>query len=164
LSGIEIFKQNPELFVDDDEAAGAEELQTEYKGLETILTVTGTSIVAVKKQEDKEKEKVVIDESKDDEVEDENKISEQDINTFGIQLGATEEDLNTAITPATFDESLFTEEIPITTEDIEQEGEIEDIEQQEGDDENNIDQDIEGTPKYTEVSEKYGENGTYPED
>jgi len=57
LSGIEIFKQNPELFVDDDEAAGAEELQTEYKGLETILTVTGTSIVAVKKQEDKEKEK-----------------------------------------------------------------------------------------------------------
>jgi len=31
MSGIEIFKQNPELFVDDDEAAGAEDFQTEYK-------------------------------------------------------------------------------------------------------------------------------------
>jgi len=50
MSGIEIFKQNPELFVDDDEAAGAEDFQTEYKGLETILMVTGTSIMAVKKK------------------------------------------------------------------------------------------------------------------
>jgi len=162
MSGIEIFKQNPELFVDDDEAAGAEDFQTEYKGLETILMVTGTSIMAVKKKEneiEKEKGKVVEESKEDEEAEAEHQISEQDINAFGIQLGATDEDLNAAITQATFDESLFTEEIAGTEEIAPTEGEVE-VEQ---DDEHNIDQDTEGTPGNIEVSEKYGENGN-PED
>jgi len=146
MSGREIFMQNPELFIDDDEAAGVEVFTPEFKLNETVLTVTGTSITAVKKDNDKEKEKVGEEEPKDDADTLENQISEQEINSFGIQLGATEEDLLAALPSETFDESLFTD--PVIEE-------VTTTEEEDG-------AETEGTP-LQEVSEKYGENG-HPED
>jgi len=51
MSGREMFAYHPEFFVDDDEAMGADEYvaDTTDEVPETVLTVTGTSIVATQK-------------------------------------------------------------------------------------------------------------------
>jgi len=158
MSGREIFMQNPELFIDDDEAVTADDFKPEEDVQETILTVTGTSITAVKKKKapeietEKGKEKISDNPENTEEqtATEDNQISVDEINEFGIQLGATEDEINSTITfDAPVDESLFTEEADVLEEVLENENE-------------NENEFVNEEPN-GEISEKYGENGA-PED